>query len=241
MYTVRKSPKRRSSSTTTEKKELKTALSRNRLSSMSPSWTIITRIGIAVSFSSVTSLSSTRESSVTRDSSSTLMMLQPMISKKSKVTILKSTKVSVKVPSPECIQSSLWSMEKLETHQISLDNKKMLAKILDSMISLRINSCSYSVTIPLKMIPFRWLRSKCSEWKKIWITPWMLMKTSKITQICWKSEPNQELIAKLHGLETKELPIWREKVFNTSAINMIPRPKNTNSSSLIHSFPTISN
>ena len=83
------------------------------------------------------------------------MMLQQMISKKSKVTILKSTKVSVKVPSPECIQYSLWSMEKLETHQILLDNKKMLAKILDSMISLRINSCSYSVTIRLKMTPFR--------------------------------------------------------------------------------------
>jgi hypothetical protein len=49
-----------------------------------------------------------------------------------------------------------------------------------------------------------------------------------------------EQIAKSHGLETKEPIIWKEKVFNTFAINMIKKLKSTNLSVSIHSNRTIS-
>lgn len=143
--------------------------------------------------------------------------------------ILKSTNHLVKVPSPECIQSFLLNMEKLEIHPISLDNKKNLSILRDLMISSRINSCSYNVTILWKMTQYYWQVSKCTKWKKTWITPWTLRKIWKQTQICLKLEQKLEYMrAKSLGLETKEPIIWKEKVFNTFAINMTQKLLSSN-------------
>lgn len=89
--------------------------------------------GILVFYTMEISLFSIKESLVTRDLSSSHMMLQSMIFKRSKVMKLKRLRSSDLEQSLESILSSLWNSEKSEIHLMSLNSKKI--KILDLTIS----------------------------------------------------------------------------------------------------------